>query len=359
MQSVVKWGAAVAASVAMSIGAASATTVVYVSNADSRTISVLQLNKDSGTLSTIQDVPVSGMVMPLAVSPDRRYLFASLRSKPYSVESFRIAPDSGKLTPIGTSPLPESMANLSTDRSGRYLLAASYGGNLISESRIGADGLVEPAHLVIPTKPKAHAIKTDPSNRWLFATNLGGDIIMQCRFDAATGAITPNDPPTLNFANQAGPRHFVFHPNGRVVYVVDELDGKLERLSFDPDKGTLAIQQTVSALPSGFGGTPWAADVHTTPDGQYLYVSERTSSTLIGYRIAAQDGALTSFGQYPTETQPRAFAIDSSGRYLLSAGQLSNAVSVHRIDQGSGELVRLGSFLVGKNPSWVEIVDIN
>lgn len=358
MQSVVKWGAAVAASLVVAIGTASAATVVYVSNADSRTISVLQLDKESGKLSTLQDVPVSGMVMPLTVSPDRQYLFAALRSKPYSVASFRIEPGSGKLTLIGTSPLPESMANLSTDRTGHYLFAASYGGNLISESRIGADGMVAPANIVIPTRPKAHAIKTDPSNRWLFATNLGGDIIMQCRFDATTGAITQNDPPTLTFASQAGPRHFVFHPNGRVVYVVDELDGKLERLSFDPDKGTLAIQQTISVLPSGFTGTPWAADVHTTPDGQYLYASERTSSTLIGYRIDGEAGALSESGQYPTEKQPRAFAIDSSGRYLLSAGQLSNALSVHRIDPRSGELVRLGSFLVGRNPSWVEIVDV-
>ncbi|WP_118179369.1 lactonase family protein [Paraburkholderia phosphatilytica] len=353
-----KWTAALAATLGGLTGTAYASTAVYVSNADSQSISVLRLNEATGKLSSVQDVPVSGMVMPLAVSPDRRYLFASLRSKPYSVASFRVGAGDGMLTPVATSPLPESMANLSTDRTGRFLFAASYGGNLISESRIGEEGVVAPASIVIPTKPKAHAIKTDPSNRWLFATNLGGDIIMQCRFDAKTGAITPNDPPTLNFANQAGPRHFTFHPNGRVVYIVDELDGKLERAAFDPDRGTLAIRQTVSAVPAGFTGTPWAADVHTTPDGHYLYASERTSSTLIAYRIDAQDGNLTKIGEYPTEKQPRAFAIDPSGHWLLSAGQLSNAVSVHRIDPATGELKLQGSFLVGKNPSWVEIVDV-
>lgn len=358
MQSLVRWGAALTCGLVINATTASAATVVYVSNADSHSISVLQLDQTTGKLSTIQDVPVPGMVMPLTVSPDRRYLFASLRSKPYSVESFRIAPGTGMLTPIATSPLPESMANLSTDRTGRYLFAASYGGNMISESRIGADGVVAPANLVIPTLPKAHSIKTDPSNHWLFATNLGGDIIMQCRFDPATGAITPNDPPTLNFSNQAGPRHIEFHPNGHTVYVVNELDGKLERLSFDSDKGTLTIQQTLSALPSGFSGTPWAADVHATPNGHYLYVSERTSSTIVGYRIDGDDGVLSLTGEYRTETQPRAFAIDASGRYVIVAGQLSNAISVHQIDPDTGALTRLGSFLVGKNPAWVEIVDV-
>jgi len=359
VHAMMKWTAAAAATLGALSGAANATTVVYVSNADSRTISVMRLNEETGKLSSIQDVPVSGMVMPLTVSPDRRYLFAALRSKPYSVASFRIGAGDGMLTPVATSPLPESMANLSTDKTGRFLFAASYGGNLISESWIGDDGVVAPANIVIPTKPKAHAIKTDPSNRWLFATNLGGDIVMQLRFDATTGAITPNDPPTLNFANQAGPRHFTFAPNGRVVYIVNELDGKLERAAFDPDRGTLAIRQVVSAVPAGFTGTPWAADVHTTPDGRYLYASERTSSTVIAYRIDGQDGNLTTIGQYSTETQPRAFAIDSSGRYLLSAGQLSNAVSVHRIDPDTGALKLQGSYLVGKNPSWVEIVDVN
>ncbi|WP_240702255.1 lactonase family protein [Trinickia terrae] len=357
MRSLVKWTSAVAATLGFVTGAAHAATIVYVSNADSRTISVMKLDEDTGKLSSIEDVPVTGTVMPLTVSPDRKYLFASLRSKPYSVASFRIEGD-GRLTPVATSPLPESMANLSTDQTGHFLFAASYGGNLISESRIAPDGVVAPANLVIPTKPKAHAIKTDPSNRWLFATNLGGDIVMQCRFDAKTGAITPNDPPTLDFPSKAGPRHFVFHPNGRVVYVVDELDGKLEMAAFDPERGTLAIRQTVSVVPAGFSGTPWAADIHTTPDGRFLYASERTSSTLLAYRIDGPDGRLSTLGEYATEKQPRAFAIDSPGRYLLSAGQLSNAVSVHRIDPQTGQLTRLGSTLVGKNPSWVEIVDV-
>jgi len=353
-----KLSAAVAVIGLMNAPIVEATTVAYVSSADSKTISVLKLDEETGALSTLQEVAVPGMVMPLALSPDHRYLFAALRSAPYSVESFKIDPKTGELSKIAISPLPESMANLSVDKTGRYLFAASYGGNLISESRIGDDGVVAPANLVMPTKPKAHAIKTDPSNRWLFATNLGGDIIMQCRFDATTGAIEPNDPPTLNFPKLAGPRHFIFHPNGRIVYVVNELDGKLERLSFDSDKGTLAIQQTVTVTPPGFSGTPWAADLHMTPDGAYLYVSERTSSTITAFRADSEDGTLTRIDTFATETQPRAFGMDPAGRYLIVAGQLSRAVSVHRIDQATGRITRLNSYVVGNNPSWVEIIDL-
>ena len=342
---------------AMTGGCASTATVAYVANADSREISVLGLDRASGALQPLQTVAVGGSVMPLAISPDKQFLYASLRSEPFSVASFRIDRTRGTLTPLATTPLPDSMANLATDRSGRFLFAASYGGHKISVSPIGADGIVAPASQVLPTGQNAHAAVVSADNRYLFVTNLGADQIMHLRFDAATGALAPNGAP-LSARAKAGPRHLVFHPNGRFAYLLDELDGGVDLLGYNAATGTLTLLRSWSSLPAGFSGKPWAADLHLRPDGRFLYTSERTSSTLAMWAVDADSGALTLLGHVPTETQPRGFAIDPSGRWLLAAGQVSNRLSVYAIDPASGRLALQKSHAVGKNPNWIEIVDL-
>ena len=154
-----------------------AATYVYVSNADSKEISVLSLDAASGELSTVQTVPVGGQVMPMAVSPDRKYLYAALRSQPFTIASFRIDPASGKLSAIGTHPLPDSMASIGTDRSGRYVFAASYGGHKMSVSPIGTDGVANAATQVLPTGQNADAVLSDRSNRDLLVTTLGSEAV--------------------------------------------------------------------------------------------------------------------------------------------------------------------------------------
>jgi 6-phosphogluconolactonase len=347
----------VCAVVMMSAMTAVARTIIYISNADSRDIYVMELNESDGSSNVVDKVAVGGNVMPLAISPDRKYLFASMRSEPYSVSSFAINPDSGKLTPVKTVPLPDNMAYLSTDRSGRYLFGASYAGNKISVNTIGFTGEVNATPLeVIPTGKKAHAIATDPSNRFLFVTSLGEDIILQYRFNEVTGEITPNDPPAVEAGKGAGPRHFVFHPNRRFVFCTNELDGSVSTYRFDAS-GTLTLLDSISVMPADFkGGAPWTADVHLTPDGRFLYASERTSSTIAAFHVDVGSGTLTLIGHYPTETQPRGFNIDPGGKYLLAAGQKSNGLSTHAIDQNTGALGKPSHKDVGRNPNWVEIV---
>lgn len=332
--------------------------IVYVSNADSGDIRVLRLAAD-GALEELQRFELGGMVMPMAVSPDRRMLYAVRRSEPLAVATLAIEVGTGRLRKLAEAPLPASMAYLACDRSGRFLLSASYGGHQLAVSPVDAQGIAQAAQQVLATPPNAHAVQTDPSNRWAFATSLGGDQVLQYRFDAATGRLAPNDPPSLAVRAGAGPRHFRFHPNGRFVYLMNELDATIDLLAFDAARGTLAPLQTVPALPPGFdGGAPWGAELHLTPDGRFLYASERRSSTLAAYAVDAASGRLRSIGHVPTEREPRGFAIDPSGRFLLAAGQASHRLSVHAIDPASGSLSMRGSHAMGQNPNWVEIVDL-
>jgi 6-phosphogluconolactonase len=332
-------------------------TIVYVANADSREIIVLSMRAD-GALAPVERVRVAGTVMPLAVAPGSRFLYASLRSEPFSVACFAIDRASGRLSYLSSAKLPDQMCYIATDKTGRFLLSASYQGSLIAIHAIGAEGRVQPEPIqILATRPNAHAIMTDPSNCFLFASSLGGDIVMQQRFDAATGKIASNSPAEIATAPGAGPRHFVFHPNRRWLYLLNELDATVNAYGFDSAAGLLSPLQTVSAMPPGSQAKPSAADIHVTPDGKFLYASERTTSTLAAFRIDAQTGRLSPLGNTPTETQPRGFAIDPRGAFLLAVGQQSHHLTVYAIDRETGRLDERARYPMGQNPNWVEIVD--
>jgi 6-phosphogluconolactonase len=345
--------------------AAAPQTLVYVSNAGSKEIFVFAMDRDSGELAEIERVAVPGTnqpsptSIPMAVSPDRRFLYAALRSPPFPVSSYAIHPLSGQLAHLGSAPLADSMAYITTDRSGRFLFSASYPGAKLAINPIDREGRVDGrATQVLATRPKAHCVVIDPSNRYVYCTNLGADIIMQLRFDAASGTVSPNEPASVSTKPNAGPRHLAFHPNGRFLYLLNETDATLGAYAIDRDNGTLAELQTVPTLPPDFNGKPSAADLHVTPDGRFIYSSERTTSTIKGYRIDPERGTFSRCGRWPTETTPRGFAIDPRGRFLLAAGLSSNAMTVYAIDPENGALAPLQQYRLGDKPNWVEIIDL-
>ena len=168
-----------------------------------------------------------------------------------------------------------------------------------------------------------------------------------------------NDPPAVRPHGAASPRHFAFHPAAPFVYLLNEIDARIDVLSFDAERGLLGAVQGIDTLPPAFSGEPWAADIHITPDGRFLYTSERRSSTLAAFAVDASSGRLALVGHVPTETQPRGFAIDPSGRWLLAVGQVSNRLSRYAIDPASGHLAKQEECAVGRNPNWVEIVALD
>jgi 6-phosphogluconolactonase len=337
------------------------TSVVYVGNAESNEIYVMRLDRQTGELAMVETVAIPGVVTPgistpMAVSPDRRFLYAATRGEPKIAAGFAIDQTSGTLTHVASGPLADSLAYIATDRTGRFLLGASYPGHRITVNPIDPPGVVQPAQQVLESHRNAHSILPDAANRNVIAATLGNDLVSRFTFDASTGKLTLNS--TVRLPDKAGPRHFTFHPNGTLVYVLGELDAAVYVFDYDPATGLLTQKQSISALPADFEGKPSAADIHVTPDGKFLYASERTSSTLAGFTVDASNGTLTAIGSVPTEPKPRGFQIDSSSRYLLAVGQLSHRMSTYRIDADSGALLKLKEYPMGKNPNWIEIVDL-
>ncbi|MDY0745773.1 beta-propeller fold lactonase family protein [Paucibacter sp. R3-3] len=317
---------------------------VYVSNAESGDIAVLRL--DDGQLHPLQTVAAGGELMPMARCGER--LYVARRSEPREALSFAIGAD-GTLTQIGAGPLPHSMAYIATDRSGRWLLSASYGGNLVAVNAIDEAGIVGATVQIVPTGPNAHAIQCDASNRQVLATSLGGGVLMRFDFDPASGRLSLRD--TVAPHTGASPRHFRFGADGRFVYLLGELDGMIDVL----DAATLATLQTASLLTPDFSGEPWAADLQLTPDGRFLYASERRSSLLAGFRIDPASGLLGLIGHTPTEAQPRGFAITPDGGWLLSVGQRSERLRVFAIDAETGALQPTAEAPVGRGANWIEV----
>ena len=349
------------------VRAGMAETFAYVGNADSNDISVFKI-AESGEMTPVQTAAFTGVEKPgsstpLAITPDHRVLIAGVRSQPFVAVSFAIDPKTGQLSHIGNGPLADSMAYIATDRSGKFLFSASYGGNKVALNPLLANGVVGEPKQVIPTGLNAHAFLPSPDNRFAFATNLGSDQVLSFAFDASTGELTPSDPPIHKVPEKSGPRHFVFHPNGKFVYLIHELNADVAVFAYEAKSGAWDEIQRTTALPEGFTGKepdkkPWAADIHITPDGRFLYASERTTNTLIAYKVDATSGKLTTIGSVPTEKQPRGFNIDPSGRFLAAVGELSDGISVYAIDQSSGALAKLKSYATGKKPNWVEFLSL-
>jgi len=325
--------------------------LAIISCADSGELHVLRLSGD-GQLQPLQVGTLGGQLMPMALSPDKARLYVARRSDPLAVIGLAVDAAAGTLHTLGESALPASMASLNTDHTGRWLFSASYGADMVAVQALGSNGTAAAA-AIHATGRHAHCVLADPTNRFVLATSLGGGQLHRYHFDAATGDMAPMDAAVFPMPSGTGPRHLCFNQRGDRLYVLGELDAGVHVLSFDPTNGALELLQTLTTLPPGFAGNAWGADLHLSPDGRWLYSSERNSHTIAGHAVDERTGLLNPMGHWPTQATPRGFAITPDGHFLLAAGQTSHKVGVHAIDSTSGTLTLCAEHAVGHNPNWV------
>ena len=321
-----------------------AKTFVYVSNAQDGNIDAFIMDTSTGALTSIGKAEAAKLVMPMAVSPNKKYLYAVVRSQPTRVLTYTIDPGTGALSQKASAPLPDSMPYVSTDQTGRYLFTASYGGDKLAVSPIGENGLVEAEAIqVIPTGRNAHSIVSDRSNKFVYAATLGANQVLQFAFDAKTGKLTANEPAAVSPEAGHGPRHMVVSPDNRNLYILNELSGHVTQYAIDANKGTLTLVESISSVPAEAGlvwrapqapvgaasasasAAPkddrpkvWAADIQITPNGKFLYSTERTTNKIALFTVAPESGKLAYIANYATEAQPRGIRIDPTGQYLVA-----------------------------------------
>ena len=333
----------------------------FIGNTSSDGIGLFKLDADAGTLTA------AGIAAPahgpgfLAIAPNQKVLYAAVTittptGHEGGVEAFTIDAATGKLTEINQEPSQgEEAAFITVDPSGRNVLAANYAAATVSVLPIGAGGKLFPASCVIKetgssvdperqTHAYAHSVNCDPAGNYAISCDLGADKVFIYRFDGDAGKLSPNDPPSVSVPPGSGPRHLTFSPDGKFVYVINEMGGTVIAYSFDATNGTLTEIQSVTTLKSAIKGNT-SAEVQIDPSGRFLYASNRlTTNYLTIFSIDQQSGKLTLVGyQDSLGKTPRNFRIDPTGKYLLLANQNSNTVVLFAIDGQSGKLTPVGS----------------
>ena len=342
-----------------------AATFVYVGNAESNEVIVLAARPAERRPDVVEKVPIPGIEKPGDVDADggeprsprslRGHARASRRSRP----GFAIDPASGTLKHVASGPLADSLAYIATDRTGRFLLGASYPGHKVTVNPIGPPGTVQPAHQVLPDHPNAHSILVDAANRHVLVPTLGNDRVNQFTFDAATGLLAPATPPAVEVKAKAGPRHFVFHPGGTLVYVLGELDGPSTCSTTTPAAGRLTEKQTVSALPPDFQGKPAAADLHITPDGRFLYAS-RAHVEHAG-RLPGRSRQRHAHAHRQRADRDSSRAASTSIHPAATCSRSASSPTRCRATRSirpAAQLSKLKEYPMGRNPNWIEIVDL-
>jgi 6-phosphogluconolactonase len=349
--------------------------MLYISCAGSREIVLLAMDRKSGRLelrgktilprSLPEPAPSSagGMLVsysvPMAVSPDGGSLYATLRTPPFVVLSYSVAPATGALTLLGEAEVPESTPYIHTDRTGRFLFGAAYQGNCVWVSPIDADGLVGPPQQIVTGINAPHCVLPDPDNRCVYVAAASGDEMLQFRFDPENGRLSSLDAP-IRLPELTRPRHLAFHPTARLLYCITESHALIDVYAVDAATGKLALMTELGSRlpPAAHSEHTVAADLHFTPDGRFLYGSERSQGSIGAFTVAPGTGALSFIDSFPTDRVPRSFGIDPTGRYLVAAGQETGRVLVCAIDASTGRLGKAVPYEVGAGAAWVEFIDL-
>lgn len=288
-----------------------------------------------------------------------------------SVSAYSVDPKTGRLSGLNNrSSYGDEPCFISLDKTGKHAFICNYAKGTVVVLPLFDDGL-----LGIPSdakkfvgnsinaerqeEPHIHSATISSDNRFLYVCDLGTDKIYIYEFDSESGRLIPAKTPEINVHPGSGPRHFTFHPNGKFAYVAEELGSAVASFSVDKVTGTLTLlQDTVRALPPSFKGTNTSADIHTDRAGKFLYMSNRGLNSISIFSIAG-DGRITlvSQQQIPGKT-PRNFLIDPKGEFLFVANQDSDTIIIYKIIPKTGKLVPVGKPVPVPSPTCLKMINL-
>jgi 6-phosphogluconolactonase len=348
-------------------------------NTKSEGIYVYKLNLNSGELLPYKVVKDAVDPSFLAINKDENFLYAVNETEEYegkksgAVSAYKIEKNGdlvflNKQASLGGSPCYATVSD-----NGKYVLVANYsGGNAVSFPVKDDGSLGEAIDLEQHTgsginkkrqeAAHVHSVTLDHKNNFAVVCDLGMDKALIYRFDKENGQLQTNDSQQF-FQGKlgAGPRHFAFHQNGKFAFIINELDSTLTSLLYDEKLGTLNAIQTVSTLPEDYSraSSNTCADVHISPDGRFVYGSNRGHDSIVSFKINEENGSLEYVEHVSTGGKvPRNFAIDPSGSFLLAANQKTNNIVVFRIEKETGRLQNTGFSVIVPSPVCLKIISL-
>ena len=338
-------------------------------------IFLMKMDPQTGALSKPEQVSDAQRANFLAIHPSKKYLYSTNEIDDGNgkhvggVSAFAIDLASGKLTHLNDEPSGGmGPCFVGVDDTGKDVLIANYGNGVISCLPIQPDGKLAPASKVIqlegsgPNEKRqdhahSHSFWLSPDNRFALAVDLGIDKVLVYKFDPDKGSLEPNNPPAVNIAPGAGPRHLAWHPNGKFAYVITELSNTIVFFEWNAKNGTLHEVQTVPTLPPDFKDTSYCSEILVHPSGKFLYGTNRGHNSIAAFAIEPKSGALSSLGTTPCEGDfPRNMTMDPAGKFLLVSNERSGNLVVFKIDESTAALTKLSDTHFGGTLANIKIL---
>jgi len=337
-------------------------------------IYLFRIDRSSGALMQVQVVDDIRNPSWVTLNPaqDRLYAISEIDNyqgaKSGAVLSYAIDPDTftlkrlGAVSSGGTFP-----THASVHPSGKFVFVANYGGGNVAVFPVGADGVLGETCDVRPSVgprhraraiddppgqfavsdhdgPHPHMVAPDPTGQFIIANDAGLDLTLIWRLDGQAGRLLPAEVPVVNAPSGSAPRHFVFHPNGRLFYNLYEHDAKVAVYDYEPSRGVMRLKQLVSTLPPKFAGSNLASEILISADGRFVYVTNRLHNTLTGFASGA-DGQLHAISDtWVHADYPRSAAIAPGGEFIFSCNQKGDSITSFRVNAATGALSFTGRY---------------
>lgn len=324
----------------------------------SKGIYTFEFNAADGKTTTPELSATADNPSFLVVDKQGKYLYAvnensKGENKSGGVTVFAI--DGAQLKELQTVPsMGADPAYLTLDKTGHFLLVANYTGGNIAVYAVGTDGKLGKETAFIQHKgssvnkerqegPHAHSIQMSNDDRFALSADLGLDEVLAYRFDSQKGTLTPANPAFAKVAAGAGPRHVTFAPNGKFVYVTNEMASTVTAFTYDAKTAAMKEIQSIPTIPAPMESNS-TAEITTDAKGKNLYVSNRGLDTIAHFSIDAKSGKLTFVDRTPTGGKtPRFFTLDPTGKWMFVANQESNDIFLFKVDESTGKLTATGT----------------
>ncbi len=332
---------------------AAAKDVVYVSLRGGNAILLFTLNNETGRLCLQDSVACPGGPASMAFSANHKFLYVSERET-NSFSAYRVDKKTGKLLFINRIKAVNNPVNLEVDNSGKFLLTVYYHSGQAAVYKINADGsLKDSAIQVLSGFVNPHAIHVNRESQIVYITDKGGDKIYCYNFDSSSGLLKANETANVITPKGTEPRHFLLDETHNRMYVVNETSNSVTVYSYNKVTVAIAKLQELSTLPEGIKLESKSADIHFSPDGRFLYTSNRGHNSIAVYKIDKKSRLLRLQGIYPTISKPRSFAFNSTGKYLIASDEAGMQIGIHQVNQKTGALLPMEKITVGEQPFWI------
>ena len=319
---------------------------------DADGIFVFKIADGDGRLELVRQTPDISNPFFIGIHPNGQLLYSITDpGGEQLVSALAFDRDSGALELINQQPTQGGYpCYVEVDPTGRAVVVANYNGGSVISYPLTAEGALGEAGSFFQhegssvdesrqQEPHAHCFKVAADGRFAFAADLGTDKVMIYSLDAAAGTLSPGEQPFARVPPGGGPRHFTIAPNNRHAYVINEMGNTITAFRYDAERGLLLEQGTVPTLPAEFDGVTHTADLCLTPDGRFLYGSNRGHNSIAMFTVDAESGALTPNGIQPSGGPvPQNLTMSADGRLLFVANSESNKISAFRIDGSTGKL---------------------